>query len=158
MTAARSRVTVLRPIFVDLLPDCGEIREGELWISPKHRTMNLRCPCGCGELTVLSLHPSRWHIYFDGKTVSLQGSTGGSVWASSGCGSHYFIRQNTVRWAEPINPDLRPAYESVERQRLIASQSNQPARSRFKRIFRFSRLWKGRSATARKGATPDEQH
>lgn len=52
----------LRPIFVDVMPPFEAIKEGELWISHKHRTVNLRCPCGCGELTVLSLHPSRWQV------------------------------------------------------------------------------------------------
>ena len=56
-----------RPIFVEVLPGFEVIEDGELWISHKHRTVNLRCPCGCGELTVLTLHPSRWHVYFDGK-------------------------------------------------------------------------------------------
>lgn len=127
----------LRPIFVDLLPETDRIKAGELWISHKYRTVNLRCPCGCDDLTVLSLHPTRWHVYFDGKSVSLCGPTGGSVWAISGCGSHYFIRKNVVVWAEPIDPDLHPEYEYVERTRLIASQpNNQRTRSWFKRIFR----------------------
>ena len=93
----------LRPIFVEVLPDFGLVKVGELWISHKHRTINLRCPCGCGDLTVLSLHPSRWHVHFDGKSVSLDGATGGSVWAHSGCGSHYFIKKNTVIWANKIS-------------------------------------------------------
>ena len=67
----------LRPIFVEVMPPFDSIKDGELWVSHKHRTINLRCPCGCGELTVLSLHPSRWHVYFDGKSVSLKGPTGG---------------------------------------------------------------------------------
>ena len=66
----------LRPIFVDVLPEFAAIKAGELWISHKHRTVNLRCPCGCGDLTVLSLHPSRWHVHFDGKSVSLDGPDG----------------------------------------------------------------------------------
>ena len=47
----------LRPIFVEVLPEFDVIKAGEVWISHKHRTVNLRCPCGCGDLTVLSLHP-----------------------------------------------------------------------------------------------------
>ena len=100
----------LRPIFVGLLPDFDTIKAGELWISHKYRTVNLRCPCGCDNLTVLSLHPSRWHVRFDGQSVSLDGPTGGSVWANSGCGSHYFIRNNVVVWANRINPDRHPEY------------------------------------------------
>ena len=66
----------LRPIFVEVLPKLDDVKAGELWISHKHRTVNLRCPCGCGDLTVLSLHPSRWHVHFDGKV----GLSGGSDW------------------------------------------------------------------------------
>ena len=127
----------VRPIFVDILPDVHLIKAGEIWISHKYRTVNLRCPCGCGNLTVLSLHPSRWHVHFDGKSVSLDGPTGGSVWANSGCGSHYFIRNNVVIWADRIDPDRHAEYADAERTRLIASQ---PTRltfcSRFKRICR----------------------
>ncbi len=109
----------LRPIFVEAMPPFDEIKDGDIWISHKHRTVNLRCPCGCGELTVLSLHPSRWHVYFDGKSVSLKGPTGGSVWTSSDCGSHYHIRENEVVWSYRIDPRLRPTYEDVERARMV---------------------------------------
>ena len=112
----------LRPLFVEELPDFGTINAGEIWFSLKHRTVNLRCPCGCGDLTVLSLHPSRWHVCFDGKSVSLEGPTGGSVWANSGCGSHYLIKNNAVIWLDGIDPDRHAEYEDIERKRLIASQ------------------------------------
>lgn len=131
----------LRPIFVELLPDTNSIKDGELWISHKHRVANLRCPCGCGHLTVLTLHPSRWHVHFDGKTVSLDGPTGGSVWTSSSCGSHYLIKNSTVQWAKPIDPDRRDEYAYTERERLLASQpSDVPPRSWLSRIFRFLSL------------------
>ena len=116
----------LRPIFVDVLPDFDTIKAGELWISHKYRTVNLRCPCGCGDLTVLSLHPSRWHVHFDGKSVSLDGQMGGSVWINSGCGSHYFIRNNAVVWAKGIDPGRHAEYARAERSRLVASQPDRP--------------------------------
>ena len=93
----------LRPIFVEVMPPFDSIKTGEIWISHKHRTVNLRCPCGCGDLTVLTLHPSRWHVHFDGKSVSLDGPTGRSVWAISGCGSHYGIKDNAVIWMDRID-------------------------------------------------------
>ena len=126
----------LRPIFVEVMPSFDAIKEGEIWISHMHRTVNLRCPCGCGELTVLSLHPSRWHVYFDGRSVSLKGPTGGSVWTSSDCGSHYHIRKSEVVWSYPIDPRRRPAYEAAERARMVGPS---PVRRRFGSWLR--RLW-----------------
>ena len=127
----------LRPIFVEVLPETGAIKTGELWITHKHRTVNLRCPCGCGGLTVLSLHPSRWHVYFDGKSVSLKGPTGGSVWANSGCGSHYYIRNNAVIWLGRIDPDRHSEYADVERVRMLDSTSSrQTLGSRLRRAWR----------------------
>ena len=113
----------LIPRFVEVLPEFSAIKAGEIWISHKHRTVNLRCPCGCGILTVLSLHPSRWHVHFNGKAVSLDGPTGGSVWANSGCGSHYLIRDNTVIWLDNIDPELHPEYADVELDRILKSTS-----------------------------------
>lgn len=135
----------LRPIFVEVLPEFSAIQDGELWISHKHRTINLRCPCSCGELTVLTLHPSRWHVHFDGKSVSLTGSTGGSVGANSGCGSHYVIRKNTVIWRERIKPDSHAEYAEVERARMLGSASSrQTLRSWLGRIWRGVSLEKWR--------------
>ena len=127
----------LRPIFVEVLPEFDAIKDGQLWISHKHRTVNLRCPCGCGDLTVLSLHPSRWHICFDGKSVSLKGHAGGSVWAYSGCGSHYEIRNNAVIWLDKINPSLHSEYADVELARMLGSASScQNLRSRLRGLWR----------------------
>lgn len=126
----------LRPIFVEALPGFDSIGEGELWISHKHRTINLRCPCSCGELTVLSIHPSRWHVCFDGKAVTLDGPTGGSVWAVSGCGSHYAIRDSIVVWLEDIDSELEPRYAEAELDRLLDSVSRVGRiRSRMRQIW-----------------------
>ena len=127
----------LRPIFVEVLPKFDAINAGEIWISHKHRTVNLRCPCGCGDLTVLSLHPSRWHVHFDGKSVSLKGPTGGSVWANSGCGSHYFVQNNEVIWSDRIDPGRHSNYADDERNRMLGSTSSrQTLRSRLQRVWR----------------------
>ncbi len=131
----------LHPIFVEIMPDFDAIKDGELWISHKHRTINLRCPYGCGELTVLSLHPSRWHVYFDGKSVSLDGPTGGSVWARSCCGSHYKILNNIVIWLEGIDPGRHSEYADGERTRMLGSTSNgQTLRSWLRRIWHVMSL------------------
>ena len=130
----------LRPIFVEVMPPFSAITDGELWISHKHRTINLRCPCGCGELTVLSLHPSRWHVCFDGKSVSLRGPTGGSVWANSGCGSHYFIRNNAVVWLHRIDPGRHWEYKEAERARMLGPASGETGTSRLRRLLHGLRI------------------
>lgn len=136
----------LQPVFVEVLPAFEEIEAGQIWISHKHRTVNLRCPCGCGELTVLTLHPSRWHVHFDGKTASLAGPTGGSVWANSGCGSHYYIRKNEVIWLEAIDSVHHAAYADAERTRMVAHdpsvQTNMPWVHRV--WHRMTGCWKAR--------------
>ena len=137
---------ILRPVFADSLPPFDEIEVGQIWISHTHRTVNLRCPCGCGELTVLSLHPSRWHVRFDGKTVSLTGERSGSVWAHSGCGSHYFIRKNEVIWANAIDPRRHGEYSDVERSRMVAQSSTTRSATTWVgrasgRVVAFVRTW-----------------
>ena len=127
---------------MEILPDFDVIKDGELWISHKHRTVNLRCPCGCGDLTVLSLHPSRWHIHFDGKSVTLDGPTSGSVWANSGCGSHYLIRNNAIIWLGKIDPSCHTEYAEIERSRLLNSKPSRKSYfSWLGRLWRF--LWFG---------------
>lgn len=114
----------LRPVFVEVLPEQDSVGEGELWISHKHRTVNLRCPCGCGHLTMLTIHPSRWHVRFDGQGISLDGPTGGSVWTTARCNSHYCIRNNRVVWLDTIDPTRRAEYVESERRRMVGTTPN----------------------------------
>ena len=130
-----SLLVKLRPIFVEVMPPFDAIKDGELWISHKQRTINLRCPCGCGELTVLSLHPSRWHVCFDGKSVTLKGPTGGSIWTTSDCGSHYLILNNEVVWSYPIDPCQHADYEDAERARMVRSDPTSEATGSLLRRF-----------------------
>lgn len=141
----------LRPVFVEVLPKQDMIGEGELWISHKHRTMNLRCPCGCGHLTMLTIHPSRWHIRFDGYGVSLDGPTGGSVWTTAQCNSHYCIRDNRVVWLAGIDPLRRGEYVESERRRMVSTtlddRPDRPKHTRGRRLWQHVRrcwglLWR----------------
>jgi len=131
------KISILRPIFVDVMPEFKLINEGFLWISLTHRTINFRCPCGCGELTVLSIHPTRWHVLFDGKCVSLNGRTGGSIWTSSSCGSHYFIKRNKVIWTDEINSVHRAKQKGFKQSEGVEELGDRSTRqSWFKRICR----------------------
>lgn len=119
------------------MPKFESIGDGEIWISHKHRTINLRCPCGCGDLTVLSIHPSRWHVQFDGKAVTLAGPTGGSIWANSGCGSHFLIRNSKVIWMDKIDPGSHQDYAESELDRMLAEGP-----SRRSLLSRIRGLWR----------------
>lgn len=107
----------LAPEFFVVLPDVAMIRDGTLYISMKYRTVNLRCPCGCGGLTTISLHPTRWTLVFDGRHVSVIGpeDSPGSMWNPQlKCGSHYLIRKNRVVPCTTLPQSLRKRYEQME--------------------------------------------
>jgi hypothetical protein len=81
--------------FVEFIPDVVE--EGKLYVSIEYATVVHKCCCGCGKEVVTPLSPADWRLIFDGKTISLDPSIGN--W-SFPCRSHYWIRNNRVRWAE----------------------------------------------------------
>ena len=81
--------------FVQFIPE--ELTEGTVYISIRFATVAHLCACGCKSKVVTPLKPTDWKLIFDGKTVSLDPSIGN--W-SFPCRSHYWIRNNKVRWAE----------------------------------------------------------
>jgi Family of unknown function (DUF6527) len=87
-------LTTITHTFVQAIPD--ELEEGALYISLEYRTAVHKCACGCGRNVITPLHPKQWTLSYDGK-VSLHPSIGN--W-SFPCQSHYFIRQNSIVWAE----------------------------------------------------------
>src|SRR5947199_10834148 len=80
--------------FVEFIPN--ELKGNTLYVSIPFATAAHNCFCGCGREVVTPLSPTDWTLIFDGKTISLEPSIGN--WAFP-CKSHYWIRQNTVRWA-----------------------------------------------------------
>jgi len=89
-----SKVTELKHEFVEFIPD--QLDEGKLYISIEYATVAHKCCCGCGREVVTPLSPTDWKLIFDGKSVSLDPSIGN--W-SFDCKSHYWIRNNRVKWA-----------------------------------------------------------
>jgi hypothetical protein len=81
--------------FVEYMPE--RLENGVLYVSTRFRIVSHNCCCGCGHEVVLSLSPKTWKLIFDGETVSLHPSIGN--WKLD-CKSHYWIRKNTVEWAE----------------------------------------------------------
>jgi Family of unknown function (DUF6527) len=86
--------------FVEFIPDVLE--EGTLYVSMECATVVHKCCCGCGKEVVTPLSPADWSLIFNGKTVSLDPSIGN--WGFE-CQSHYWIRNNRVRWAAQWSPE-----------------------------------------------------
>jgi hypothetical protein len=82
--------------FVEFIPDV--LKDGTLYVSMEYATVVHKCCCGCGREVVTPLSPTDWKLIFDGKTISLDPSIGN--WGFE-CQSHYWIRSNRVRWADP---------------------------------------------------------
>lgn len=81
--------------FVEAIPE--DPQEGTLYVSMRFRTVVHLCACGCGNKVVTPLRPARWHLTFDGDSVSLSPSVGS--WQFP-CRSHYWIDRDRVRWAK----------------------------------------------------------
>lgn len=88
-----TRQTQIRPEFVTFAP--AVLAPGVLYISMEYATTLHACCCGCGNKVVTPLAPRRWHLTYDGKTISLEPSIGN--W-SFPCQSHYWIENNAVIW------------------------------------------------------------
>ena len=89
------RELVLRHEFVEFIPD--KLADGVVYVSIPYATVAHKCCCGCGIEVVTPLSPTDWELIFDGESISLDPSIGN--W-SFDCKSHYWIRRNSVRWAE----------------------------------------------------------
>src|ERR1700686_2041895 len=82
--------------FVETIPP--DLDEGKLYVSIRYRTAVHLCACGCRNKVVTPFRPVRWHLAFDGDSVSLSPSVGS--WQFP-CRSHYWIVNDRVRWAKP---------------------------------------------------------
>lgn len=86
--------------FVEFIPDV--LKDGTLYVSMQYATVVHKCCCGCGKEVVTPLSPTDWNLIFDGRTISLDPSIGN--WSFE-CQSHYWIRNNRVRWAAQWSPE-----------------------------------------------------
>jgi Family of unknown function (DUF6527) len=80
--------------FVEHIPE--QLEDGVLYVSISFATAAHRCACGCGREVITPITPTDWQLTFDGETISLAPSIGN--WNYE-CQSHYWIKQNNVRWA-----------------------------------------------------------
>ena len=113
-------VDYLRHEFVEQVPN--EPADGVLYVSMEFRTTVHLCCCGCGNVVVLPVRPSAWHLTYDGATISMSPSVGN--W-SFPCQSHYWICRGRIDWAGNWNDDQIAV---GRRQTLIErrAESNEP--------------------------------
>lgn len=89
-----TRQALLTHEFVERIPQ--ELREDTVYVCIPFATVVHKCCCGCGLEVVTPLSPTDWRLVFDGETISLDPSVGN--WGFP-CRSHYWIRENRVKWA-----------------------------------------------------------
>lgn len=136
-----SRLTRLRHEFVTFAP--GQLEPGVAYVSMEYATVLHLCCCGCGNQVVTPLAPARWHLTFDGESISLDPSVGN--W-SFPCQSHYWIEGNRVIWGRPLSQreidwvrgrDRRAIEERYAPELVDVAASSAPQPSWRERLTRF---------------------
>lgn len=131
--------------FVKFIPDV--LMDGTLYVSMQYATAVHKCCCGCGKEVVTPLSPTDWKLIFDGRTISLDPSIGN--WSFE-CQSHYWIRNNRVRWAAQWSPEeiaLGRARDRLAKERYFgradaATDTRQKVDSKtVRRFWRGLRKW-----------------
>lgn len=72
-----------------------KLKQGILYVCLECQVAVHLCACGCGEKTVTPLGENGWNLTFDKNGLNLNPSIGNF---SIPCKSHYFIKDNKVRW------------------------------------------------------------
>lgn len=99
--------------FVDTIPQ--DLNPGVLYISVHHRTASHMCPCGCQNRVVTPLRPERWHLKYDGETVSLNPSIGN--WGLP-CKSHYWVTRDAIVWSHLMSKKEIEGIRNDEKRRV----------------------------------------
>jgi len=129
--------------FVEFVPE--ELQDGTLYVSMRFATVAHLCACGCRTKVVTPLKPTDWKLTFDGKTITLDPSIGN--W-SFPCRSHYWIRNNRVRWAEDWSQsriDANRAHDEWAKEKYFgvdeaAAPKQQPPQQRPEKAW-WRKLW-----------------
>lgn len=109
--------------FVEFIPT--ELEDRTIYISMEYATATHKCACGCGYKVVTPFSPTDWQLIFDGKSVSFSPSIGN--W-SFPCGSHYWIKNNKVRWSTPWSKERIEAgreYDLRQKQRYFEDKNDE---------------------------------
>ena len=113
----------LQPKFVEFIPE--RLEAGILYVSMEYNTATHLCPCGCNNEVVTPISKKGWQITYDGDAVTLRPSVGSRKLP---CRSHYFIIQNCIVDAGPLdNEEIEPinSREKKQAKKLRIRKSNQ---------------------------------
>ena len=102
---------VLKPVFVETIPQLSEMEERTLYVSMRFATLSHLCPCGCGRLVDVTLDPATRSLTYDGEYLTLRPSIG----VKFPCRSHYSIIRNAVMWYPPILKSEGRWYDRVRK-------------------------------------------
>jgi len=116
--------------FVETIPE--KIEDNTLYISLEYNVTKHLCPCGCGAEIVASLSTARYHLCYNGETVSLTPSFGN--WLHE-CKSHYFITEDEVVWAKSMSKHRREAV--IEKDKKDLKKRVEHPKSLIERIKSF---------------------
>lgn len=139
------KLTSIEHAFVEAFPTPME--PGIVYVSIPFTTIGHLCCCGCGEEVITPLSPVRWRLEYDGRSISLRPSIGN--W-NLPCRSHYWITNNTVRWAEDwsdaeiaaaISADQHLLDDSVEPQGTAHDRNSATPRGWFATLRSHLRRW-----------------
>jgi len=126
MLEKKQKLSIVRPVFVETIPiDSTDIKEEILYISMKYNTLVHRCPCGCGGLSEIGLHPATRSLIYDGQNVTIEPSIGVQALP---CKSHYWIRKNRILWAKPLGKDADEIFD--RKRRVLTTAFERKANSR----------------------------
>lgn len=100
--------------FIEVLPD--NLSEGVIYVAVNYAIVAHKCCCGCGNEVVTPLSPTDWKLTFDGESITLYPSIGN--W-NFDCQSHYWIRNNKIKWADKWSK------EEIETGRMLDRQSKE---------------------------------
>jgi hypothetical protein len=129
------RTASFKPVFVKAIPE--RVDEATLYISQEYGTAVHKCACGCGIEVVTPLGATGWNVTHSNGIATLHPSIGN--WAFP-CRSHYWIRANSVLWAEQWSEAkiaAARAQERAEKIRHFDGPMTQPSQPGF-----WARLWR----------------
>ena len=123
--------------FVELIPE--EILENCVYISIEYSTAVHKCCCGCGMEVITPISPTDWKLIYDGETISLYPSIGN--W-SFDCKSHYFIKNNNIKWAESWSEEQIEEGRQEDKKSKTSFYSKKSKRTNKKNKIRD--FWRGK--------------